>query len=258
MKTIIFDLDGTLAESKQALDSSMVLCLSDLLKVCNVSIISGGSWEQFKKQIISQFPPETRFENLLLLPVTGSMVYGYKNNEWSLLFSDTLSPEEKKTIIEYLLDAEKTLDIKNEIVYGEKIEDRGTQITYSGLGQNAPIEAKKVWDPNQLKRKGMLDILTPLLPNFDIHIGGMTSVDITRKGVDKASGIRTIQKTLNASLSDMTFIGDALFKGGNDYPATTTGVKCIRVTSVEDTKMLIRKIIRKENSPFRKLLKKIF
>ncbi|MEN9621862.1 MAG: hypothetical protein RLZZ67_296 [Candidatus Parcubacteria bacterium] len=258
MKTIVFDLDGTLAESKQAIDSSMALLLSKLLTTHYVAIISGGSYEQFKKQIVSNLPTNTPFENLLLLPVTGSAVYRYVDNEWKQVHADGLPADQKNRIIDALHKAEESLIIKDQTLYGEKIEDRGTQITYSGLGQNASVEAKQTWDPDQSKRKRMVEILSPILAEFDIHIGGMTSIDITSKGVDKASGIRTIQNMLGTPISHITFVGDALFPGGNDYPATTTGAKCIKVISVSDTKKIITSVLEKENSIFRVFLKKFF
>jgi hypothetical protein len=42
---IIFDLDGTLAESKSSLDGEMAALLGRLLEVVKVAIISGGAWE---------------------------------------------------------------------------------------------------------------------------------------------------------------------------------------------------------------------
>jgi phosphomannomutase len=39
-------------------------------------------------------------------------------------------------------------DFKPEMVWGELIEDRGSQITFSAIGQQAPLEEKKRWDPD--------------------------------------------------------------------------------------------------------------
>ena len=46
-RLIVFDLDGTLAESKSAPDSEMSKLLHDLLGLVKVAVISGGDWEQF-------------------------------------------------------------------------------------------------------------------------------------------------------------------------------------------------------------------
>ncbi len=49
---IIFDLDGTLAESKSSLDAEMVAGLNGLLRIVKVAIISGGDWPQFEAQVL--------------------------------------------------------------------------------------------------------------------------------------------------------------------------------------------------------------
>ena len=130
-----------------------------------------------------------------------------------------------------------------EKTWGELIEDRGSQITYSGLGQQAPLDAKKRWDPHFVKRKKIKERLDKTLPEFSVNMGGATSIDITRPGIDKAYGIRKLQQTLSIAIAEMIFIGDALFEGGNDYPARTTGVVCIPVRDPDETKRVVEAII---------------
>jgi phosphomannomutase len=73
MKTlIVFDLDGTLALSKSAIDEEMVGLLSSLLGVAKVAIISGGDMPQFQTQVIARLPAGDRFENLYLEPTNGT------------------------------------------------------------------------------------------------------------------------------------------------------------------------------------------
>ena len=59
-KLIVFDLDGTLAESKSSLDAEMSTLLHDLLGVVKVAVISGGDWPQFEKQVLSHLPHDER------------------------------------------------------------------------------------------------------------------------------------------------------------------------------------------------------
>src|ERR1035441_10285233 len=61
-------------------------------------------------------------------------------------------------------------------------QDRGSQITFSALGQQAPLEEKKKWDPDFAKRKKIKAILDKLIPEFSVRMGGATSVDITKTG----------------------------------------------------------------------------
>jgi hydroxymethylpyrimidine pyrophosphatase-like HAD family hydrolase len=130
-----------------------------------------------------------------------------------------------------------------EKVWGEVIEDRGSQITFSALGQQAPLEEKEKWDPDFSKRKKIKAILDGLIPEFSVRLGGSTSIDVTRPGIDKAYGIGKLRDILGISLKEMIFIGDALFPGGNDYPAEEAGVACIRVRGPNETKPVTEAII---------------
>ena len=65
---IIFDLDGTLAESKSSLDAEMATLLGRLLGIVDVAIISGGAWRQFEKQVLAFLPHDERLKRLSLLP----------------------------------------------------------------------------------------------------------------------------------------------------------------------------------------------
>jgi hypothetical protein len=127
--------------------------------------------------------------------------------------------------------------------WGGVIEDRGSQITFSALGQQAPIEEKKKWDADFSKRISMKAILDKLIPEFSVRLGGTTSVDVTKLGIDKAYGIRKLRDTLGVAIREMIFIGDALFPGGNDYPAEQAGVVSIRVRDPNESKRVIEAII---------------
>lgn len=87
------------------------------------------------------------------------------------------------------------------------------------MGQQAPLEEKLKWDPDLTKRKKIKAILDKSIPEFSVRTGGSTSIDITKPGIDKAYGIRKLRDLLGISLEEMIFIGDALYVGGNDYPA---------------------------------------
>ena len=139
-KLVVFDLDGTLAESKSSLDAEMATLLSTLLGMVEVAVISGGNWQQFKEQLLANLPHDERLKHLSLL-------------------------------------------------------------------------------------------------------GGTTSVDITKLGIDKAYGIRKLRDTLGIAIEEMIFIGDALFPGGNDYPAKEAGVLSIQVRDPNESKRVIEAII---------------
>jgi HAD superfamily hydrolase (TIGR01484 family) len=129
-------------------------------------------------------------------------------------------------------------------IWGKIIENRGTQITFSALGQKAPVAAKEKWHANHEVRPQLMKIMKKMLPKFEVRSGGLTSIDVTQKGIDKAYGVRQIKKVLNIPIRDMVFIGDALHPGGNDYAARKTGIECIMTSGPDETRKIIEKIIK--------------
>jgi HAD superfamily hydrolase (TIGR01484 family) len=241
-KLIVFDLDGTLAESKASLDAEMATLLSALLGIVKVAVISGGDWPQFEKQLLSNLPHDERLKHLSLLPTCGTKFYQYAG-DWKKIYSEDFTSVEKAKIIGSLKKALEAAGFKVEKVWGETIEDRGSQITFSALGQQAPIAEKKKWDPDFSKRKKIKALLDKLIPEFSVRLGGTTSVDVTKPGIDKAYGIRKLRDILGIAIDEMIFIGDALFPGGNDYPAKEAGVFSIRVRDPNESKRVIEAIV---------------
>ncbi len=241
-KLVVFDLDGTLAQSKASIDSEMAELLGKLLGTVKAAIISGGDWPQFEKQVLSHIGEDANLKNLSILPTCGTKFYQYEN-DWQKVYVDDFTSEQKAKIIDSLNKAINGSGLKAEKVWGEVIEDRGSQITYSALGQRAPLEQKKQWDPDFTKRKKIKALLDPLIDDFSVRLGGSTSIDITKPGIDKAYGIRKLRDILGIAIEEMVFVGDALFPGGNDYPAQEAGVVSIRVRDPEDTKRVIEAII---------------
>jgi HAD superfamily hydrolase (TIGR01484 family) len=241
-KLIVFDLDGTLAESKSSLDAEMSRLLHDLLDVIKVSVIYGGDWPQFEKQVLSHLPHDESLMNLSLLPTCGTKFFEYKS-DWKKLYSEDFTADEKDKILGAFKKALGEAGLKVEETWGEPIEDRGSQITFSGLGQHAPLEDKDKWDPDYAKRKKITAILNTFIPQFSVRMGGSTSIDVTKPGIDKAYGIRKLRDILKISLKEMIYVGDALFLGGNDFPAEEAGVVSIPVSGPHETKRVIETII---------------
>lgn len=241
-KLIIFDLDGTLAKSKSAIDKEMGELLCNLLEVAQVSIISGAGWPQFEKQVLHHLPKKALLKKLAILPTCGTKFYQYKK-DWKLLYEENFTTSERNKILDNLQSAVDGAKLHIKKTWGDQIEDRGSQITFSALGQKAPLKEKKGWDDDFSKRKKITKPLKKSLKEFSIGMGGTTSIDITKPGIDKAYGINKLKNLLDINIPEMLFIGDALFEGGNDHPARKTGVDCIQVKDAEETKTLIKAII---------------
>ena len=241
-RLIAFDLDGTLALSKQPLDQDMGERLADLLDSCMVGIISGGDWPQFETQVIQRLPVRANLANLFIQPTTGTKLYRYELKEWRQVYADTYSKKQKQKIIDAIDAAMKAEKLDKGKTWGERIEDRGSQITFSGLGQQAPLDAKDKWDPDRKKRERLQKRLQKALPDLSINIGGSTSIDITRQGVDKQYGLKRLSAVSGVAPAQILFLGDAIFPGGNDYPAHEMGMDTIRVGSIDDTRVAINAI----------------
>ena len=251
-KLIVFDLDGTLTETKSPMDKEMSGLLKALLKKKIVAVIGGGKYDIFKSQFIGYLRAPTKLlGGLFLFPTTATTFYRYAAG-WKKVYELKLTKREKQAIRKAFQAAFKEVGYAHpKKVYGPVIEDRGTQVTFSALGQDIVaslgqrgVEIKKQWlEKNKTLKMKLARALQRRLPNLEIRAAGYTSIDVTRKGIDKAYGIAQIEKYLHIPKRQMLFIGDALFPGGNDYAVRRTGVKWIAVKGPEETKKIIKFLI---------------
>lgn len=242
---IAFDLDGTLAESKMPIDDEMAGLLSKLLNKKKVAIISGAGLPQIQSQVISQLDAQASFHNLYLLPTNGAALLFYDGG-WRVQYESILTTEEKAQVFAAFETAfTDTGFVKPVDMHGVLMEDRSAQITFSALGSTAPTVLKAAWDPDHIKRLALQKVLKTSLPDFSVSIGGMTSIDVTKGVIDKAYGIEKLLEHESIQPSELLFIGDALFVGGNDASVVTLGVAIQSVASVEESKQVIRTLISK-------------
>jgi phosphomannomutase len=237
---IAFDLDGTLAESKQPVGEEMAALLARLLDVAMVSVISGGDWPQFETQVVSRLPAGAKLERLFIMPTTGTKLYRFQDGGWRQIYADSFDAAERDKIVQAIDSAADQAGLHEQQIWGDRIEDRGTQITFSGLGQHAPLDAKKAWDPDFAKRRKLQAILQGALPDLSINVGGSTSIDITRKGIDKAYAIRRLTEHSGVPPENIMFLGDAIYPGGNDDPVRAAGIDTVAVRDVRETISVVR------------------
>ncbi len=245
-KIIIFDLDGTLTKSKSDLDQEMASLICKLLRLKYVAVTSGCSLQQFESQFLGGLPKSANLCNLLLFPTCSASGYYYdrKRRRFSQAYTNLLSARDVKKILRSFTRVFAEIGYSHPAkTYGSVFENRGSQVTFSALGQKAPLRLKRKWDPNQRKRLRIRRLLKTQLNNFEISIGGTTSIDVTRKGVNKTLCVKKLRERLGVKQKDMLFVGDALFRGGNDYIMKSTGIRCISVSGPKETKELIRMII---------------
>ncbi len=249
---IVFDLDGTLAPTKSIIDQEMSGLLEDLLNAKKVAVIGGGKLELFQEQLLDNLKVSNELlKNLSLFPTTATTFYKYENDKWEQVYVHNLSREEVDKIMAAFDKVLKEVDYKPEKTYGEIIENRGSQITWSALGQDVVkvlgpkgVELKNKWrDENTPLKLKVAKMLQVELPELEIHAAGHTSIDITKPGIDKAYGLGQMEEHLGIKIENMLFVGDAIFPGGNDYAITKTPIDYVQVKDPTETKAVIKSVL---------------
>jgi HAD superfamily hydrolase (TIGR01484 family) len=248
-KVIAFDQDDTLNVTKLPMPTEMAELVKSLLDKYEVCIISGTNWEVMGKNNIEALKkvdatPE-QFSRLHIMPTTGTQYWHFVDGDWKREYAHFLTDEQVEKITEVLEAGSRKLGYWCENPVGDIIENRGSQITMSALGQWATPEDKHAWDPDQKKRKAIVEEIAPKLQDLgvEIHIGGSTSVDITLPGIDKAYGMNQFMEQTGYKMEEILFIGDKLQEGGNDYPVRAMGMDWIEVTRWEDTAYVLKGIL---------------
>ena len=245
-KVIVFDLDDTLTHSKTCLNEDMSLLLCKLMGMKIIAVMGGGSFKQFDKQFIRYLGCKEKFKNLFMFPTSGGEMYKYINSRWVRVYQNMFTKEEKKKIYDSFEKSFSDINYtKPAESYGDTLEDREDQITFSALGQNAPLEKKDKWNKlhNKIRFK-LRSALKKYLPEFEVRLGGLTSIDVTKKGIDKAYGVMQLSKYLGLSVNSIVYVGDAIYEGGNDFSVVKTGVDTVKTSGVTETKRIINAAVK--------------
>jgi HAD superfamily hydrolase (TIGR01484 family) len=244
-RLVAFDLDDTLAASKSPVQPAMAERLIALLGLVPVCIISGGQFGQFSKQVVDKLTDASpaALARLHLMPTCGTQYYRFVDGAWTQVYAQNLTADEKTRALAAVESEARRLGFWEARTWGPILEDRGSQITFSALGQSAPVDVKAAWDPTGEKKNTLRAAVQDLLPDLEVRSGGSTSVDITRRGIDKAYGIARLSELTGIRLTDMLFIGDRLDPEGNDYPVLAMGVPTLAVTGWENTVDVLDELI---------------
>lgn len=251
-KLLAFDLDGTLAPSKSPAPDRITELLTQLLSTYHICVISGGKFEQFENQLLSNIKCEAKLlSKLHIMPTCGTRYYQFdaKLDRWVKIYTEDFSPKEKAEITAALAEASNKLGFSKLKTYGEQIEDRGSQISWSALGQDIVdelgeegVKLKEAWDPDNSKKARFRQLVMPYVQQFEVRMGGTTTIDITKLGIDKAYGMEKLMDRLKINKEDILFFGDKLQEGGNDYPVKAMGIDSLEVSNWQDTALALRAI----------------
>jgi hypothetical protein len=246
IRAIAFDLDDTLAPSKSKVSDELAHLLMELARRIPVCVISGGRFEQFDEQLLGSLhgTPE-EFANLHLMPTCGTKYFRYEAGRWEMVYTEDLTADEIHRTSVALEAGAKELGLwePDSKTFGARIENRHSQVTFSALGQEAPVDLKHAWDPTGSKREVLRERVQREVPDLEVRAGGSTSIDVTRRGIDKAYGIREFAKIIEVDFPDILFVGDRLEPGGNDFPVVALGVATRAVTGPDDTTSFVRAFI---------------
>lgn len=250
-RLVAFDLDDTLAPSKTAITPRMAELLVRLLERVEVCVISGGQFGQFESQLIANLPLDGDAAHALarmhLMPTCGTQYYLFRDGAWQQQYAENLTAEQKASALVAVEAEAKRLGFwepdNGTRTWGPVLEDRGSQITFSALGQSAPVDAKKAWDPTGAKKNTLRAAVEPHLPDLEVRSGGSTSIDITRRGIDKAYGMRRLAELTGVAFEEMLFVGDRLDPDGNDFPVIALGIPTRAVEGWEDTAAVVEEFL---------------
>jgi len=243
-RAVLFDLDNTIAESFQPPHPHVASRLHELLKSMPVAIMSGASFERMEKDLLPALPHDADWSRLYIFSDTAAQCYINDSGAWKSIYKFAFTKTECEGIMNAFIEAlEETGVSKDDQRWGDLFLARDTQVTFAGLGVDASPEKKRAWDPDCSKRQKLKEVLDKKLAGLDIRISGRTAIDITRKGIDKAYGVKWLAERLGVAPSEMLFVGDALSPGGNDAIVIPTGIQIIEVAGPHETADVIDSII---------------
>ncbi|WP_418968710.1 HAD-IIB family hydrolase [Alloscardovia omnicolens] len=228
-RVLAFDLDNTLARSKMPMTDETARLFASLTHLLPVAIVTGGRFELIESQVLDSTLPYMYPNNVVLLPTTGTSYFQWNGRTFAPWYTLELSDDQKNRARYVLERYARSLHLWYEHTDGVRIEDRGSQITFSALGSHAQVDRKEAWDPDGAKRSLLAAQVQKELPDLTVRVAGSTSIDISSRGIDKSFAVSKIAEQFTISPSDIVFVGDRMSPGGNDYPAALAGTQAVRV-----------------------------
>ena len=251
-KVLSFDVDQTLNVAKTPIPDEIAKLLIKCLDHFEICPISGQKFDQFLVQIVdplkSHGVSEAQLTHLHLFVAQGTQYYRFseEKHDWEQVYNFPLSPENVVKITTSLEIAARELGFweAEKLQPGDEIiENRLSQVTFSALGQKAGTDVKYAWDPDHKKREQIVARCKELAPEFAYEIGGTTSINAFKPGMNKTFGMDHLMSELGVEKADILYFGDMTQPGGNDYPVVEMGIDTITVRSHEDTAFALRGII---------------
>ena len=214
---VLFDVDGTLTESRRLIKPEMEILLLEKLKAkVKVGLVSGSDLKKLAEQmggedVIHKFD--------YVFPENGLVAYQDGNLIEKMDISKHMGEEKLQKFINFCLHymADLSLPIKR----GTFIEFRNGLINICPVGRSCSQEQRIQFHELDLKkgiRRKFVEVLNENFPenSFGLHfaIGGQISIDAFPTGWDKRFCLRHIE---HHAFKEIHFYGDRTEEGGNDY-----------------------------------------
>ena len=234
---IVFDMDGTLVESR--LDNVSEEVKDYLRKLKDLGykliILSSGNVNRLYSQI--------RDVDLTLLGNFGSERAEIKNGQLVLHKKPkknlTLPDEEIAKRIEKFRQLTGFTEYK-----GDSFVKKLDHIIISLIGSDAPRAERVKFDPNCKIRKKHIKTLQNLFPDYVIDFGGLTSYNILPKDCNKYINLTHYLVDNHLDRNRLIFFGDqTVSKYGNDYVLKANGINCVQVNNYNNICKLVDKYV---------------
>lgn len=228
-KYIFFDLDNTLTRSRSPITKEMSVLLKKLSVQHEVLVVSGATTKQIGIQL-----GEGMSGKYWVMGQNGNMCV---NKSGEVLWENKMDWMQKLEVLSYasMIISKRLFKWKDKL---DLVQDRGCQISYSIIGHSENIDKKERCDPKQEKRLSVLRRFPFKSKTVEVKIGGTTCLDFFVKGYNKGRNVEELYRKMKWKKSDCLYIGDALFKNGNDE--TVIGI--VPTQAVENPKATERVI----------------
>ena len=243
-RAALFDLDETLAPSFEPPASEMIARVLSLLERIPVAIVTGRDFGRIGDDFLARVSASAHVDRFFLLTEGAAQCFRWSGSAWREVYTESLSPLECERIKTAFKEAAaETGALEGLPVFGEQFVQKRAMMAFAALGIGVPRDLKYTWDPGNVRREKLFSAIKRALPDLEVLMGGATSIDVTRKGVDKAYGVRWLAEHLNIAPPDMLYVGDALYPGGNDYVVIETGIKTRPTSGPEETARILDELL---------------
>lgn len=243
-KAVIFDLDDTLADSFTPPTEAMLAKVMHLARYVPVAIMSGAAQARVKDTVMDCLGPTADAKSIHVFTDSAANCFAWVGGTWSEIYTFPIAENDRARLRDVVRKVVDELDLYAGTHDTSRILERDTSVAFTALPAGATQLEKRAWDPDGSKREKLSVALRKELPEYEVRIGGKTTVDITRLGVNKAHGVEWLAKELGLKPKEMLFIGDAFYKGGNDAIVIPTGIQTIQTSGPEETSRILDDLIR--------------